>query len=494
MTKLLTRNAATLAVTIILSGASPTTGHAAGLQAELRSAAAILPAPIPGAVAATAPAGGVAIGAQPWTCDAREGFAPVVAVEANVPDPLLAIGTTGAVKLPISPTTVPATCGQSALQNNGVVYITQAVVDTQNTPSTARGVLRTALDPATGALIGPSTYIATTAGLDGNQPTAAAIGPDGSLYVGFLKNGNVKRIVSPGTGSTQVVQSVGNTPQGHPSRAFAFVGTSLFIASVDSLSVITNATSASCTGGCNATAISDGFSGVAHTGIAFDGNDGLYFAVAGNPLMPGSSQVWHLSFSTGLYTLVAQGGADRNGANASNFSFNASKTNLLAFDASGNLWIGDDASDAAAAGAGRLWTVPAASLSALTGGSSTAGTNLQAIFNVLSGPWFMGFDGPAGGTLSFTPTFNADGTFTATITSTAGAGITTDTGTWALTPPNRVQAIGNAQAHLALTDSQGVVLFSADFFMLRLDQLVAVQPWITTLGTPISGVLAKQTP
>jgi hypothetical protein len=90
------------------------------------------------------------------------------------------------------------------------------VVDTKDTPSTARGVLRSALDPSTGALAGPSTYIATAAGLDSNQPTAAAIGPDGSLYVGFLKNGNVKRILNPDLGSTQVVQSVGNMPQGHP--------------------------------------------------------------------------------------------------------------------------------------------------------------------------------------------------------------------------------------------------------------------------------------
>jgi hypothetical protein len=142
------------------------------------------------------------------------------------------------VRLPISATTVPATCGQAVLQSNGTVYITQGVVDTSNTPSTARGVLRTMLDPVTGALIGPSTYIATTAGLDGSQPTAAAMGPDGSLYVGFLKSGNVKRILNPGTGSTQVVQSVGTTPQGHPARAFAFVGNDLFIASVDSLSVI----------------------------------------------------------------------------------------------------------------------------------------------------------------------------------------------------------------------------------------------------------------
>lgn len=422
----------------------------------------------------------VIVGPQAWACDAAGGFAPVIAVQQNVSDPILAIGTSGGVKLPISSTTVPATCGQSVLQFGNFVYVTQAIVDAKNTPSTARGVLRTELDPSTGALVGPTAYIATTAGLDGNQPTAAAIGPDGNLYVAFLKSGNVKRILNPSVGTTQVVQSVGNTPSGHPARALAFVGGSLWIGSVDSLSVIQNATSLSCTGGCNATTISDGFSAVAHTGMAYDGVDGLYFAVAGSPSLPGSSQAWRLSMSTGLYTFVAQGGADRNGANASNFSFVAGKTNLLTLDASGNLWIGDDTSNATAVGAGRLWTVSAASLATLTGGGSIAGTNLETIFGVLRGPWTMAFVNGQ----QFTPTFNADGTFTSP----------TGPGTWILTPPNRVQQFGNPQGHLTFTDSQGGVLFSADFLMLRLDQLVAVQPWTGSLGTPISGVLSKQTP
>ena len=129
------------------------------VQAELRSSTAILPQGIPGAVPPTAPAGGAAFGTQPWVCDAAQGFAPVVDVEPGLANSILAIATTGGVKLPISPTTVPATCGQVATQSNGTVYITQAVVDTKNTPSAARGVLRTALDPATGALVGPSAYI-----------------------------------------------------------------------------------------------------------------------------------------------------------------------------------------------------------------------------------------------------------------------------------------------------------------------------------------------
>jgi hypothetical protein len=416
------------------------------------------------------------------------GFAPVVGPADEAVDQPLAIGTVGNIKLPTSSTTTPATCGQSAFQNGGFAYITQAMVDTKNTPSTARGVLRTVLDPNTGAFVGPSSYIATTAGLDGNQPTAAVLGPDGSLYVGFLKNGNVKRIINPGSGTTQVVESVGNTPQGHPARAFAFVGNDLYIASVDAFSVIHNATSSSCTGGCNATPISDGFTGAVHTGVTSDGVNAVYFAVAGSPQIPGSSQIWRYTPSIASFIFVSQGGVDRNGANASNFSFVGSKTNLLTLDAGGNLWIGDDTSNASATGAGRLWTISAVALASLPGGSPTGGTNTQAIFNLLKGPWFMGFTQSG-----FTPTFNADGTFTATITSTIGGGVTTDSGRWTLTSPKVVQPFANPQGHLTLTDANGVVLFSADFLLLNADTLVAVMPWTGSLGTPISGVLAKQT-
>ena len=208
---------------VMLSTHLNANAQTSGVQADLRSSAGL---PVQGGVLPTASAGGVVVNGQAWVCDAAEGFAPVVDTQTGVLDPFLAIGTADNIKLPISSTTIPATCGQSALQSNGLTYITQAVVDTTNTPSTARGVLRTAFDPNTGTFVGPSTYIATTAGLDGNQPTAAALGPDGNLYVGFLKSGNVKKIVSPGAGTTQIVQSVGSTPQGHPARAFAFGHTS----------------------------------------------------------------------------------------------------------------------------------------------------------------------------------------------------------------------------------------------------------------------------
>jgi hypothetical protein len=471
-------NTRVLLASIVLASVY-TAAQAAGLQAELRSSGALIPAATPDVVAPSAPAGAVVAGAQAWVCDAARGFAPVVAI-GNTPNPMLAIGTTGGIKLPISATTVPASCGQLAMSASGLVYITQAVVDTAATPSAARGVLRTFIDPSTGAFVGPSAYIAVTAGLDGNQPTAAALGPDGSLYVGFLKSGDIKRILNPSQGTTQVVQKIGSTPSGHPARGLAFVGNDLYIASVDALSVIKNATSTACTGGCNATVVSDGFTGTIHTGITSDGLTDLYFAVAST--FAGGSQVWRFTPSTQLYSFVARGGADRTGSNASNFSFISRKTNLLVLDADGNLWIGDDTLNGTAAGAGRLWTVSNAALASLPLGSSIAGTNVQSIANQLRGPWFMGFVQNPG----FTITFNADGTFTSTGPAASG--------TWTITPPNTPGFEGNPQAHLTFTDSQGVVLFSADFLMLNVDTLAAVQPWISNLGTPISGVMLKAAP
>ena len=465
-----------LAIGLTLAGMASSM-QGAGLPAELRSSSALIPAGTAGAVAPTAPAGSVIAGTQAWTCDAAQGLRPIVPLD-NTIDPTLAVGTVSGLKLPISPTTTPATCGQMARDGSGTVYVTQAVVDTSVTPSTNRGVLRTVIDPATGALVGPSAYIATTAGLDGSQPTAAALGPDGNLYVGFLKSGDIKRIINPGTGTTQVVQKIGGTPSGHAARAFAFVGNDLYIASIDALSVIRSATSSACTGGCNASVIVDGFAGAVHTGIASDGSGTLYFAVANT--FPGGSQIWRYAPATQLFAFVSQGGADRSGANASNFSFVSAKTNMLALDANGNLWIGDDAGNAAVPGAGRIWTLSAASLATLPAGSPTAGTNEQTIFNALRGPWFMGFL-----TNNFTITFFADGTFTS-----VGP---TDSGTWTMTPPNRV-IVANPMCHLTFTDAQGVVLFSSDFLMTNVDTLFAQQPWVSNLGTPISGALLKQTP
>jgi hypothetical protein len=95
-------------------------------------------------------------------------------------------------------------------------------------------------------------------------------------------------------------------------------------------------------------------------------------------------------------------------------------------------------------------------------------------------------------------TFNNSGTFTATILDPTGM-ITTDAGTWALTPTSPPLPIGNAQGHLVLADNLGVFL-AGDVFLLNADQLV----FSTAVGSAISDfigatqvadiVLTKMTP
>lgn len=205
------------------------------------------------------------------------------------------------------------------------------------------------------------TLIAPNAGLAGNQPTAVALGPDGKLYVGFLKNGDIVRISNPqllNPDATQVVQKIGSSPNGRPLRALAFVGSDLYLGTSDSLAVIKNATAAACTGGCNAVAIADGFGGTAHVGLATDGINRIYMAINGQG-------VWRYTISTGTKSVVATGGVNPTLQTFVPFAFVGGHSNLLLLDRLGNLWIGDDTSDGAVNNAGRLWSISAGALSTL---------------------------------------------------------------------------------------------------------------------------------
>ena len=226
------------------------------------------------------------------------------------------------------------------------------------------GVYRVLISPAQGGAgtpPGPTSFniVAPAFGLAGDQPSALALGPDGNLYVGFLKNGNVKRIVNPyldPSDKTQIVQSVGGAPNGRPIRALAFAGADLYVAYTQGLAVIHNAISTSCQGGCNAVPVADGFAGAAHVGLTSDGVNRLYVAINANG-------VWRYTISTGAMTLVSTGGPDPNTNVPLTFAFVAGHTNLLQLDHSGNLWIGDDTSDGLFNFSGRIWYISAASLS-----------------------------------------------------------------------------------------------------------------------------------
>jgi hypothetical protein len=196
------------------------------------------------------------------------------------------------------------------------------------------------------------TQVAPGLGLSGDQPTAVALGPDGKLYVGFLKNGNIKRVTNPSllnpTSQTQTVESVGGTPNGRPMRAMAFVGADLYVATDQGLAIVRNA--GACIGntnGCgNAVPVPDGFAGADHVGLASDGVGKLYLSV--------KAGVFRYTPVDGRVVPISSG-----------FAFVGGHTNTLTLDAFGNLWIGDDTSDGTLNFTGRLWRVAAASLAAI---------------------------------------------------------------------------------------------------------------------------------
>jgi hypothetical protein len=196
--------------------------------------------------------------------------------------------------------------------------------------------------------------VAAGLGLAGDQPTAVALGPDGKLYVGFLKNGNIKRVTNPSvlnpTSQNQTVESVGTTPNGRTMRAMAFLGADLYMATDQGLGVVRSV--GACIGnqgGCgNAVPVQDGFTGAAHVGVATDGAGKVYFSVNG------VGAVYRYTPADQRVVPVSTG-----------FAFVGGHTNTLTLDGFGNLWIGDDPTDGAFNFGGRLWRIAAAALASI---------------------------------------------------------------------------------------------------------------------------------
>jgi hypothetical protein len=316
------------------------------------------------------PGGGVVVGQNLYTGDGANGFRHWAPVDPSNPDPV------NSGILVFDPSTSfslggAGVCfffcqvGQLAYDGNRTVYLT-AYDHAKGQPGTLTlpGIWRIDVDPV-GGFTSYGALLAPKAGLAGNQPTSIALGPDGNLYIGFLKNGNIVRLLHPAVdpndpvlGPTQIVQSVGTSPNGRPVRSVAFVGPDLYLGTTDGLSVIRNAVSPQCLGGCNGVPVADGFAGSAHVGLTSNDANTLYISING-------SGVWRFTISTQTTTLIAAGGADRNTGAPVPFAFVGGHSNLLQLDGQGNLWIGDDVSDGLRNFDGRIWYLSAASLATI---------------------------------------------------------------------------------------------------------------------------------
>jgi hypothetical protein len=194
------------------------------------------------------------------------------------------------------------------------------------------------------------SQVAPFAGLAGDLPTSTALGPDGKLYVGFLKNGNIKRVVNPAainpTSANQSVESVGVPPNGRPILSMAFLGADLYIGTDQGLSVVRNATA--CIG--NAGGCGNAVQRLAGAAVAVttDGVGKVYFSANA------AGTVFRYTPADGRVIAVAAG-----------FLFVGGHTNTQTLDGFGNLWIGDDTTDGTVNFTGRLGHVRAALLQTL---------------------------------------------------------------------------------------------------------------------------------
>ena len=313
------------------------------------------------------PGGGVVVGHNLYTGDAVNGFRHWTPADPSNPDPinsgiLVFDGAQGFSLGGSELCVLFCQVGQIAYDGNQTVYL--ASYDHpkgQPFSLTQPGVWRITVDPVSG-FVTPGARLAPNFGLQGNQPTSLALGPDGNLYIGFLKNGNIVRLVNPTVdpndpvlSKTQIVQSVGTAPNGRPVRSVAFAGPDLYLGTADGLSVIKNAVSPQCLGGCNGVPVADGFAGSAHVGLTSTDPNTLYMAING-------SGVWRYTISTQTTTLIATDGTDGTSGAAVPFAFVGGHSNLLQLDGQGNLWIGDDVSDGLRNFDGRIWYLSAASL------------------------------------------------------------------------------------------------------------------------------------
>lgn len=188
--------------------------------------------------------------------------------------------------------------------------------------------------------------------LSGRRPSAAALGPDGNLYVGFLTSGDIVRLPvatmqAPPACQAPPVVTIGKSIKGGRVNGLAFVGGDLYVAGKDGLTKIPNA--ASCLGGCVSQLV-PGSANAGHFGIWADGIDTVYYLRDAN--------VMRYRISTGVHEVFANSGSLPDGT-VSSFMFVGGQPNLITQDIYGNLWIGDDTSDGAANASGRVWFIAA---------------------------------------------------------------------------------------------------------------------------------------
>jgi hypothetical protein len=177
------------------------------------------------------PGGTVFMGSHLWVSDHVNGFCRL---DKNA--------TTG--KFTIN----PATCTTAAASPGQPTFdaATNSVYVPDNSTQ-GKAVIRLNFDPVS-ETVGSPVALGASAIVAGTKPTATALGPDGNLYVSFIKSGKILRITNPSR-ATQTAQYIGATTDGRGASGLSFANasngaltSSLYLAEGAGISEIANAT------------------------------------------------------------------------------------------------------------------------------------------------------------------------------------------------------------------------------------------------------------
>ncbi len=136
-------------------------------------------------------------------------------------NPVFALNLATCAPLPGGPTTFDAALN--------LIYIADEVANNTNL-----GLVRRTFNPAGDAGRGAvgATFVrlgdASSCGLKSARPSGMTLGPDGNLYLTFLKNGNVMRINGPSNASVPCGNFVNMASNGRRNFGVAWVGTALY--------------------------------------------------------------------------------------------------------------------------------------------------------------------------------------------------------------------------------------------------------------------------
>jgi hypothetical protein len=201
------------------------------------------------------------------------------------------------------------------------------------------GITRLKYNPTTGTVT-VSAVIGQT--LAASLPDAVALGPDGKLYVSFKGNGSIVRITNPGSSvlSLQAIESVGRTSDNRLALNIAFVGTDMYLAEKNLLTIMPGATT--CTGAC--IAFFNGINIAVPQSVVFDGK----YLFVGD-----TNSVWRIDPATLTPVQYAT-----NMANVSGIAVKVPTVSATGVVTPGNVFAMWDPSAGIQIGQGRVWVMP----------------------------------------------------------------------------------------------------------------------------------------